>query len=368
MLYAIISLGLRAEQHGLKGCNPPLEGIHMDVILDSNIFLSDPAFRGPQFGELFTYLRNTGSRLVVSALVQREVQARYRARLQSELDHSRSQWETVRKLLGYPQPELPHVDIDREVELMLARMKEPLRGVEAITLGIDDVSIAAVLERGVTRKRPASTHGEELRDVALWLSILNYAKARPKRAVTFISRDPDFAEKDGEHLHNDLQAELDSLALSVSFYPDLGRFLAAVCEKREYVVESWWNAVFPQDIVRDAIKNKMEGIPWQSHVAVHPEIESIKFSGGVKYDVGSGSAYAEVQYFGVAWVNLVNTLDGDPSHIIGHVHRYDENHQIVDQWMCTFSVRFAARIEDGKVASWQIGEITDLNCPMTKVR
>ena len=62
----------------------------MDVILDTNILLQDPAFKRNQFPELFAYLRRTNSRLVIPTLVRDEVRERYRDRLKDYVNSARS--------------------------------------------------------------------------------------------------------------------------------------------------------------------------------------------------------------------------------------------------------------------------------------
>jgi hypothetical protein len=56
----------------------------MDVVLDSNIILSDPRMYGNRMQSLFRYLLRTQSSLVIPKIVWDEVFARYAGRIQNE--------------------------------------------------------------------------------------------------------------------------------------------------------------------------------------------------------------------------------------------------------------------------------------------
>jgi hypothetical protein len=79
--------------------------------------------------------------------------------------------------------------------------------------------------RGINRLKPASANGEQLRDVLLWMLVLEYAK-ESRFGVAFISQNKkDFCEKDSNALHSDLAKECADLGAKVHFYLDIVEFL-----------------------------------------------------------------------------------------------------------------------------------------------
>jgi hypothetical protein len=337
----------------------------MDIILDSNIYLKDPTFRGVQFVELLAYLRATGSHLVVSTLVRDEVCARYREQLQQKIDTSRERWNAVQSMMTDAYPHLPHVDIDTAVTSLMGRLRKPCPEVETILLDLSGVDINEVVARGVNRKRPATLAGEQLRDVILWLSVLHRAEQRLD-TVVFISSDSDFQSKDRNGgLSPELQSEIDSLSLPILFYPDIGSFLATVSSAR-HLEEAMWRETVSDDEIKLETEKRLERIYWGRSpgpvfVIEKVEVDSVVFQGGQTYQVSADTAYAEASYRGTAWVLLTDTLTG------GHPHNVSKG-EIVDRWWCSFLVQISARIEKGRVAAWQVNKIEELNIPFTDVK
>ena len=71
----------------------------MDVVLDANMYLSDPRMEGVAFRSLLDYLRKTQSSLIVPQIVLDEVIARYPERLSAQLKRAISEVGSLRHLM-----------------------------------------------------------------------------------------------------------------------------------------------------------------------------------------------------------------------------------------------------------------------------
>jgi len=271
----------------------------MDVILDTNIFLKDPAFKRNHFGELFAYLRRTDSCLVIPTVVREELQQRYRERLSREINAARSSWSSVKALVSLDYTDAAFVDIDKEVQLLGERLKHPAKGVrDSIFLNSEFVNIDELVERGIKRRKPADQNGEQLRDVLVWLFVVDYA-SRKGCEIAFLSEDLDFrVSKDHHELHPDLCAEVSAKNLSLSFHTAVSRFVTTHALKKTPLDGPWWSQIVPVKGIEDEVIKllpKSEQIRGSLDQIV---IESFELAGGSQYVVSPDSQYIEATYKG----------------------------------------------------------------------
>ena len=57
----------------------------MDIILDSNVYLSDIRLQSNRFANFFDYVRRTRSSIILPALVRDEVAQKHREKLTAQL-------------------------------------------------------------------------------------------------------------------------------------------------------------------------------------------------------------------------------------------------------------------------------------------
>src|SRR5580658_6104063 len=94
----------------------------MDVILDSNIYVSDFAMTGNGFRALFDYLRPLGCSLVVPDCVLEEVTATYRRKFREALEKA----QPLRRMMFVPEGwGLP--DVEKNVADLAARLSPSYR-------------------------------------------------------------------------------------------------------------------------------------------------------------------------------------------------------------------------------------------------
>lgn len=81
----------------------------MDVVLDSNIYLSDIRMESIKFKNLFDYLRRTKSTLVLPRLVREETVGKYRYKLDNQSRKAASAVQELNKFIVDKKDEI-HFD------------------------------------------------------------------------------------------------------------------------------------------------------------------------------------------------------------------------------------------------------------------
>lgn len=270
----------------------------MDIILDSNIFLGDVRFRKTQFPELFAYLRRAGSALVLPDLVLQEVRARYPEMLNKDIRTAKSSWGSVSAMMLTDYPPFPDINVQKEVELFVKRMHSPGQGVQVIPYSrVDKIDVNEIARRGIQRLPPANSNGEELRDVILWLVVVQYAKTTG-RDVAFISGDHGFRRSKSENeLHPDLQDEIRLEELPIYFYHEISAFLRAHSLSHDAVDELWVSQYITQADLAEKIRDAMLVRSFPSlGVPKEARIDRLSLLSGVRYEVSKNSMYGELKF------------------------------------------------------------------------
>jgi hypothetical protein len=289
----------------------------MDVILDSNVFLNDPKFEKAQFAELSAYLRRTGSKLVIPSMVMLEVLERYKERLKKGLNAAKGSWVSFAEIRMSPHPGFPDINLEQEFQKLEERMLNPGPGVQTLKYTeVSDVDVNEIARRGAKRLRPANQNGEELRDVILWLLVVQYAR-KTKMEVAFISGDRGFRKtEDTNDLHSELTEELAAAKLPIHFYRDISSFLTSQSLSQQPIrKDSLARHVNSEYLAEEIIKaiartETNQGLP--SEVS----IETLKFSDGTSYQISRESRYVELKYLGRAKLTFLSPL-GKLSDMLG---------------------------------------------------
>ena len=259
----------------------------MDVILDSNIYIADYEQKGGQFQELFDYLRRTQSNLVLLGVVREEVIARY----ESELRDFYEQLQRMSRRLGVNRVR----DDKGHVLLLNKRLMEPTSDLK--TLFYDeylDFGVEDVIRRGARRIRPANSKGEELRDVIVWLTVLQYAHFKHK-AVAFITKDSKYWE--GDEPHSDIKADIVNKQVCIEIFRQMSDFLKAKMPLGTALDEQWVEGhLSPQTLstaAREKALSQIGSYPFVWRSDVEPDL---KFVGGNLYSSGPQTGFAELTY------------------------------------------------------------------------
>jgi len=289
----------------------------MDVILDSNIILSDPRMYGNKMQFLFRYLLRTQSSLVIPKVVWDEVLARYADRIQ---DEHRNLIKTLSRLHGMyfdmQLPSVPPLDLQQQRKYLEVRLLHPeliliredfdkssprlWKQVPCVQTGnYSAISTEELTTRAINRVKPATEAGEQFRDVILWLMSINYAKEK-NREVALISKDGHFFDGNN-NLHPDLKAEtvreqvtihvyrsIEDLFKSIEPSNPLGQPILEFLQTEE--AKTRIGAAFDEAIV------SYLNIGWRSRSEVTPLGDSVtEFKRGVTYSLAPDSQYAELE-------------------------------------------------------------------------
>jgi hypothetical protein len=198
----------------------------MDVILDSNVYLSDVRMESIRFKNLFDYLRRTKSSLVFPMLVVEETVSKYRSQLEAQTKKARKEVEQLNRLLIGKDDRI-RIDIQSRyaVRQMRQKFRAPAKGVSVrFHAKTAEIDVSEVFMRGVKRRRPASDDGEELRDVIIWMIVLQFAKTENK-PVAFISADNGFWA-DAE-VHEHIRSDIEGSKVDVSIFRTIDDFVKA---------------------------------------------------------------------------------------------------------------------------------------------
>jgi len=277
----------------------------MDVILDTNQILSDPKMERNYFTELFTYLRRTGSILIVPTIVFREASARYSAELTRRFQAAVSACGNLKHFCVETRHFVPTINLPAELRAFKRRLFNPAPGVKVIAYRkMGAAHIREVLRRGVHRIRPASASGEELRDVALWLVALQYAK-ETGRPVAFITSDSDFASAEKDGLHPDLVSECEQKGVEIRFYRELRDFVVANALAQEAIDEAELLKYIPLDRAHEAASRLLSLRLAEKGAVQRCTITKLSFVSGQKYAVGEDSYFIETSVTGEANVSIL---------------------------------------------------------------
>jgi hypothetical protein len=159
----------------------------MHIILDANIYAADYRMAGVAFQSLFEYMRRTEAKLVLPRVTREEVVVGYGRQLKIETKAFEEAWKRYRRVDLEEAAQFTKPDIKSAEVKLRRKLMKPMHGVVPVYVPeITGTFVQEVFMRGIHRIRPASDDGEELRDVILWLWVLEYANTISP--VTFISK------------------------------------------------------------------------------------------------------------------------------------------------------------------------------------
>jgi hypothetical protein len=269
----------------------------MHIILDANIYAADYRMTGAAFQSLFEYMRRTASNLVLPRVVREEVVVGYGRQLKREARLFEEAWNRYRRvdLSDDAQRHFFKPDIGRAKVNLRRKLMKPMDNVAPIY--VPEITGAFVQEafmRGIHRTRPANDAGEELRDVILWLWVLDYANNVD--AVTFMSDDGGFWAADG--VHPDIDRDLQTKNGKMHIYRTIPDFLKAHAPAPIDMTADWFQQHFEiqrieRELIDRALKELQRALPRDILQALSIERHELKT--GKVYELSPDSEFAELQ-------------------------------------------------------------------------
>jgi len=273
----------------------------MDVILDSNILLGLIKSKGREFFklnvfvELLTYLRRTNSKLVIPAVVFEETLARYGDFIGQNIKDASDALESMQRnaITLWHDFDLP--DKTKEVAGLKEILLKPGTGVDSLIYeSYPKISLAEVARRGINRIRPANDKGEELRDVILWLSALEYAAG--KSEIAFISPDGHFKKPDENVLHPQLVLDISERKVKIKYYNSIADFVRDnSLDKNSLEANTLLQFVtYPE--VSFLAQDWLTGAMLNNETIREARVTNISFKSAEEYKVGDQASYIEAEY------------------------------------------------------------------------
>jgi hypothetical protein len=192
-------------------------------------------------------------------------------------------------------------DLKYAVRDLRAKFRAPAKGVSVRyypeTSGVD---VNEVFLRGVKRRRPANSEGEELRDVIIRLIVLQFAEAEQK-PVALVTSDGGFWN-DAE-VHDHLLEDIRNRKVNVSLFQTVEAFIKAsapapVPVDAEYVSKFFDLANMMPDLLGVAKKPlaNWKRTFWQPFTVRSVQPATSKLSGGTAYEINPQTKFVELAY------------------------------------------------------------------------
>lgn len=194
----------------------------MNVFLDTNVFYNNWFVSNANFKLLFYYLNNENKDLLLSEVVNEEVnniRGRELILINSEIDRL---IKKRNKLCSKPLDETT-IGGEKKPYDIKKILKERVNFFEII--GYENVSHLQVVKRALNSIKPFAGQEKGYRDTLIWLSFLLYLKNKDRNEnVAFITNNKNdfFTKKNGKLAFNDdLQKDIDELSLNATIVPYL---------------------------------------------------------------------------------------------------------------------------------------------------
>lgn len=206
----------------------------MNVFMDANS-IQATGVDSAAFKALRNYLKRTDSRLMIPFVVLEELCAnRERAIRQVERTLHTVQKDLQRLMPGEAVLEIPPLNVAAAVELYRDQILRIVgNSVTIVSNRREDME--ELIRRLVNRVPPASSKGEEARDVLIWLALLPLALSA---RIAFITNDKRAFFKD-DGLRPELLAELCNSPDNVTLFATVDDFLSTHHKRSSFIDMDW---------------------------------------------------------------------------------------------------------------------------------
>lgn len=261
----------------------------MHVLLDTNIYLSDPYYSKPEHEALKNYLRTANAKILIPETVDQEVKKNLTrisvddTRTLKRLSHFKLQMIT-----NMPRAETVADELQAKYSQFIARRSKRLTH--------ESLNLSDLFKRSLAEKPPFKSEGRGFRDALIWGSLLYYLGQEADVQIAFISNNSsDFGK---ESLKPELRDELEELGYldRVFYFNDLSTFLSVYGVSIEFL-----NDDFIETVLSEEIRLKSESITESDVQVQYPdkdvdwEILELEYE---HYEVGNFYIYrADAEYY-----------------------------------------------------------------------
>lgn len=204
----------------------------MDVLVDTNAILA-AGLDGAALKALRSYLIRTRSRLLIPSVVLEELCANRRTSIQTLERDFASAHKQLRRLCPDSTAVPPVLDANAAVSAYRDQILTVATQVHVIINQPDDIT--ELVRRLAGHLPPASTTGEEARDVLIWLALLPMARAG---RLAFVTGDKKAFLKEDD-LRPELLADLGGCPGNVAVFTSIDQFLRAHHARSSFIDIEW---------------------------------------------------------------------------------------------------------------------------------
>lgn len=212
----------------------------MNIFLDSNIFYNNWFLDNPNIVYLIHYIKNTESKLLISDVVIKEVENKYREELSKQVSIIKNSTNSLRKLIkkdiSFEKESLTYdykiIDIIKSLSLTYEIVSS------------DSIPQTVVVDRAINKTKPFQDNEKGYRDTLIWLSLLDYAaKDKTNTEIAFICENKsDFYDTRNMSrvlFHPDLIADLNRVNKldGIKPYSSLSSFTKDQINTTEHAIE-----------------------------------------------------------------------------------------------------------------------------------
>lgn len=190
------------------------------AFIDTNIFFNNWYLRNPNFSVLANYLENNRATMLLSEVVQKEVEAKFEEEREKVMKRLTVDLRRATDFQHEPVLlEMPALDADFN---FLKVLEGCFKNVDMIS--VEAVSCGELVPRAINATRPFREGEKGFRDTLIWMSLLAYLKKlgqRNLRLLLVTANSYDFFDKSpaGAVLHSDLQKDLHEHGLKIDIVP-----------------------------------------------------------------------------------------------------------------------------------------------------
>ena len=213
----------------------------MHILLDTNIFLSDPTYSKPEHEALKNYLRTSNGKILLTETVRNEV----------EKNIKKIAFNDVRKINQLTPARtglIENVPSYESVAEKLQSLFETFIRSRHINIGHEHLNLTDLFNRSLEEKAPFKTEGRGFRDALIWGGLLYFLNDTDNAQIAFISNNTTDFGKDT--LKPELAAELVSLGHvnKVFYFNSLNTFLATYGRSIEFINDDFIETVLESDM------------------------------------------------------------------------------------------------------------------------
>jgi hypothetical protein len=300
----------------------------INVLLDSNIYLSDYLFSKPEFEGLKHYLRTMKSLLLIPEIIDAEVRKNLN---EISIDESTRIDSLISNRLGLIKNAPTSEEISKTV---IEQYDKFLQATPRKQLSHKEIDIEVLVTKAVNERKPFQSKSRGFKDAVIWETILAQLKSDSNERIALITNNhKDFGSN---LLHEELMSELEQQNASnrVLYYHSIAEFLTAHAESISFINDSYITSHIDDYI--DAMSGEIHESELELDVSTHQfhwEVNEYDFSeyvieGYYIFDEDDESIRLAVEVtllFDVEVEGMADEYDYDPDGGFSYRHNVKDN-------------------------------------------